>query len=160
MKTTVEFLDAVKARQGISSSYALAKSLGFAESRISHYYAGRRFLSDETALVIAELLDMAPGYVLACIAAERAETDVTRKAWSKAAKALAGTAVAIIAGSALAWAPLPAFTPSAEAHGGNFVYYVKLLVLLLILISAARHTPAALRLQLARLKPRSTRSVV
>lgn len=155
MKTTIELLDAVKARHGLTSDYQLAKMMGFNTSRVSHYRGGRRLLSDETAIQIAELLNRPAGEVLALVQAERATSDVVKKAWSKAAKALAGTAVMILAGSAMALAPLPAFTPSAEAHGMTTVYYVKLFLVILMLVSAVRHGPALIRLHSSRNKPLS-----
>lgn len=105
MKSTTELLDAVKRQHGLTSDYQLAKLLAMQTARISHYRAGRRFLSDETALQVAKLLDVAPGYVLAIVAAERAQTEEIRKAWQRAAKALAGAAVGVLLGCGLAYSP-------------------------------------------------------
>src|SRR5258708_29549327 len=110
MKTTVQFLDAVRARYGLTSDYQLAKLLGLKQQAISHYRKGRTW-GAETAVKVAELLKLPAVYVLACMAAERAGTVETRNAWSKAARVLAGTAVAILAGCTLAMVPLPHLVP-------------------------------------------------
>lgn len=96
MKGTVELLDEIKGRYGIASDYGLAKYLGFDESRINHYRAGRRYLSDETALQIAKLLDMPAGQVLAMIQAERATNAAVKKAWESLAKKAAGVTAAAL----------------------------------------------------------------
>ena len=99
MQSSLQLLDAIKKRHKLTSDYQLAKILGVTTQRISHYRAGRRrAFSEETALRVAELLQVAPGYVLAIGAGERAKEESVRKAWEKAAKTLAGTAVALLVG--------------------------------------------------------------
>ena len=145
MKTTVEFLDAVKARQGIRSDYGLAKFLGFDQSRVAHYRAGRRFLSEESAMKIAECLELAPGYVLACIQAERADTDQVRKAWSKAAKALAGSAVALLVGCTVIAAGPAAFNITSVMGSGASQAFEEYTLCALVL----RHFPSHVLVELA-----------
>ena len=82
MKTTVEFLDAVKNRYHLPSDYALANKLGITRSGVSKFRLGKDKLGDQTALKIAELLEIEPGYVLACIAAERSKDERVKKAWA------------------------------------------------------------------------------
>lgn len=43
MKTTVEFLDAVKARRDLPSDYAAAKVLGVTRAAVSRYRLGQGF---------------------------------------------------------------------------------------------------------------------
>ena len=81
MKTTIEFLDAVKEKLGIESDYGLAKRLGFPLSTMSNYRTGRRVLDDDAALTVALALDVHPFNVIAAINVERAKTPETRARW-------------------------------------------------------------------------------
>lgn len=94
-KTTVEFLDAVKAKHGLTSDYQLSKLIGCTHSSISHYRGGKSKLDEGTACKVAELLEIEPGYVLACIAAERSKDDKVKKAWAWSAAHLGGLAAAL-----------------------------------------------------------------
>lgn len=82
MKTTIEFLDAVKEKFGIESDYALAKRLGFPLSTVSNYRTGRRVLDDDAALAVALALGLHPFTVIASANAERAKTPEQRARWS------------------------------------------------------------------------------
>ena len=106
MKTTVEFLDAVKARHGLTSDYALARLLGVVPSAIYGYRAGRSHLDEGICLTVAKALDVAPGYVLACVAAERAKRTEVARAWRELAKQAAGVAaLVLVAVSGLPYLP-------------------------------------------------------
>lgn len=65
MQTTVDFLDALRARLGLTSDYQLHQLLGVSRAHISHYRHGRDVLSDDMAVKVAELLDNQPG-IRAC----------------------------------------------------------------------------------------------
>ena len=92
---TADFLDALKARHNLPSDYAAAKFLGLTQAQVSRYRNGRDFFGDVVAMRVAELLDMPPGYVLACIHAERATDSAVAKVWTKlAASAKRGSATA------------------------------------------------------------------
>jgi len=80
--TTIEFLDAVKARHGITSDYALAKLLGFNHSAVSGYRNGRRFFDDDAALAVSTALNLHPLVVIAAANAERAKTDEQKARWT------------------------------------------------------------------------------
>lgn len=82
MKTTIQFLDAVKAKVGIESDYALAKRLGFPFSTMSNYRTGRRILDDDAALSVALALGIHPFEVIAAANVERAKTPEQRARWS------------------------------------------------------------------------------
>ncbi len=129
MKSTVELLDAVRAKHGLTSDYQLSKILGIRPTTVSNYRVRRSFPDETVCLKIAKLLDLEPGYVLAVVAAERAQSVEIRKAWEKAAKAVAGTAVALVAGCALALAPLPYSAPSAAAAPALYIMSSLLLLL-------------------------------
>jgi len=116
MFSTVEFLDAVKHKHGLESDYALAKFLGWRQTRISQYRGGHRELDDNGCVQIAEKLDLPPAHVMACIASRRAENASLRGYWKDAAKLLKdGTwALAVVTVGALAQiAPAPASANAA-----------------------------------------------
>ncbi len=79
---TLEYLEAVKTRLGITSDYALAKALRITQSTISGYRAGRSRIDDDVALTIAEILKIHPLQVIAAANAERAKTPEQRARWS------------------------------------------------------------------------------
>jgi len=129
MKSTVELLDAVRARHGLSSDYQLSKILEIRPTAVSNYRVRRSFLDESVCVKVAKLLELDAGYVLAVVAAERAHSAEIRKAWEKAAKVLAGTAAALLAGCALALAPLPYAGPTAIAAPGLYIMSSLLLLL-------------------------------
>lgn len=78
---TLQYLDAVKARRGITSDYALAKVLGVSQPTVIGYRSGRRIFDDEVALTIAQELGLNPLAVIAAANAERAKTPEMRARW-------------------------------------------------------------------------------
>src|SRR5579859_2253644 len=97
MKTAKDFLSDVKAAHGLTTDYQVAKFLGWRQQRIVIYNAGGSF-DHETAIQIARALGVRADYIMACMEAQRAKTPAVRKTWEKAAKALAGSAVALLVG--------------------------------------------------------------
>lgn len=81
MRTTIEFLDALKARNGGASDYKIAKILGVTQQSVSRYRTGRDFFGSEIAIKVANLLQLDIGYVLACTHLERAKSEPERQAW-------------------------------------------------------------------------------
>lgn len=81
MTKTIDFLDAVKARTGVASDYALAPILGVTRASVSRLRSGHGFLGDSTAIQVAKLLEIEPGYVMASCHAERAKSADERAAW-------------------------------------------------------------------------------
>lgn len=79
---TLEYLQAVKDRLGITSDYALAKALRVAQPTVTGYRSGRRIIDDEVALSVAEILKVHPFQVIAAANAERAKTPEQRARWS------------------------------------------------------------------------------
>lgn len=84
MKTTLQYLDAVKAKHGLTSDYQLAKALGLRQSAISGYRAGRSHPDDTIALRIAELLGINAMEIISAANVERAKTKETRGIWTDA----------------------------------------------------------------------------
>lgn len=98
-RTTVEFLDALKARYSLTSDYKLFKFLGVTQSTVSNYRIGKTYLNDEIALKVAAQLELAPGYVLACIHEERTKSQPVKAAWHQVARALAPAVLVFLAGT-------------------------------------------------------------
>lgn len=92
MRTTVEFIDAVKSLHGFTSDYQVSVYLGLTRAAISSYRHGKTYLSDDVAVQIARELGKDAGYVLSCVAAERASSPAVVKAWKETARRLAQTA--------------------------------------------------------------------
>ncbi|CAD9228386.1 Helix-turn-helix protein [Burkholderia cenocepacia] len=82
MKTTIEWLDALKAHLDLPSDYAAAKLLGVTRSAVSHYRTGRTTFDDSTAIRVAELLGVDPAEVFASMQYERAKSDEARAVWA------------------------------------------------------------------------------
>lgn len=124
METTNEFMDAVKARYGLPSDYALAAKLGTTRSLVSAYRNNKRMLGDDTAVTVAKLLELDAGYVLACVAAERTQNPKARHAWEHAAEILKtyGAAAALLLLVAVpALTPTPANAAPLLASAGDCV---------------------------------------
>lgn len=58
MTYTVELLDMVKAKYGLTSDYQLAKKLGVSSARVSNWRNMKASLEWETAFQVADLLDI------------------------------------------------------------------------------------------------------
>lgn len=97
MHTTVEFIDAAKARLQPPTDYQLARHLGISPNRVSNWRTGRNTFDEEIAVKIAELIERDPGYVLTCIAAERSTRVAVKRAWQSAAKKIGAAVVTILA---------------------------------------------------------------
>lgn len=136
--TTVEFLDALKARKGLSTDYQLFKALGWKQTTVSSYRRGRSAMAGPHAIRVADELGLPREYVLACMEAERENNDQVADVWRELAHRLRGIAASILlalllgvgllgyAKTALAagFAALPV-VPATSSH---CIYYVKLIM--------------------------------
>lgn len=91
MQTTKDFYEAAKAAVGCRSDYAFAKLYGLTRSAVSQYANGKSTFDDERAELIAEILKIEPGYVMACARAERTKSEKSRSTWARVAKILAAS---------------------------------------------------------------------
>jgi len=114
---TVDFLDAVKKRHGLTSDYQLAKLLRWNTQRISMYRHTPRELDDDACVQIAEALGVPPAYVMACIAAARAKSADIKRHWLAAARLLKTGTAAVILATAVAVSQVAA--PRAEASAAR-----------------------------------------
>lgn len=115
--TSVEFLDAVRARHSIPSDVQLAKFLKIDHSRVSLYRTGRRRLDPNACIKVAAALDLPAEHVFAAVQAERAKRTEHRRIWERLAKLArhAGAAV-VLAYAATSPQPAPAAVSSAGAQ--------------------------------------------
>lgn len=97
MKTTVELLNEVKTRYQLPSDGRLAAMLGHTRSSISLLMQGKNYLGDEAAMRVADLLDLDPAYVMACIHAEREKNQEVKRVWQRMAERMAVAAVVLVA---------------------------------------------------------------
>lgn len=82
MKTTAEYLDAVKAALNLPSDYALAKYWGVSKQDVSEYRAGKRTLGEDRAIAVAAILGIDPAEPLIASHAERAKSDQAKEVWT------------------------------------------------------------------------------
>ena len=101
-KTTIDFLEAIKQRHGVSSDYAVSKLLGVTRQSVSHYRRGVNGFEDLVALRVAELLELDPLAVIAARNAERAKRMDVRKIWEGVARKAFGAAIGLILAGFLA----------------------------------------------------------
>jgi len=119
MKTSNDFVRAIRARHNVLSDYALAKLLGITRSAVSEHKLGlSKAFGDQTGYRIAELLDLDPGYVLASLAAERAKTPEVKRVWQRMARA-AGTAAVLVMAVFLSWGFTMAASPTDFKSGAS-----------------------------------------
>jgi hypothetical protein len=117
MNTTCDFLDAIKARHGVPSDYALAKTLGVTQQMISRYRTGRDFLSDSVAIQVAKLLELEPAVIIAAVHCERAKKPDEKAVWNTIFEKLGGIAAALFIGIGGMSAPSPAQASPTVQHG-------------------------------------------
>jgi len=124
MKTTIEFLDELKSRNGGASDYAIAKILGITHQMVSKYRLGKDCLGDSTAIRVAELLEINPAIVVSAVHAERAKSDQEKAVWRDIFEKLGGVAASVVIGVAAFALPVQN-VEAAGAVSSNNGYYVK-----------------------------------
>lgn len=111
--TTVEFLDALKARKGWTSDYQLWKALGWKQTTVSSYRNGRAAIAGKHAIRIADELGLPRAYVLACAEAERENNADVAGIWREIANRFRGAAAIIL----IALVGLSAYRDAQAAPG-------------------------------------------
>lgn len=97
LKTTAEFIDEIKVRQGLVKDADVARRLGITSSSVSQLRNLKNTFDDSTALKVAELLGTDPGYVVLCAHAQGAKRPEVRTVWEHIARA-ASTAATVLIG--------------------------------------------------------------
>lgn len=102
MKTTADFLDALRAKLNLPSDGRLADHLGLHRQYMSEYRTQKTTFNDEMAMKIADILEIDPVYVVACMHAQRAKRAEEKTLWERiASMTVAASVVAVVSGLAL-----------------------------------------------------------
>lgn len=105
MKTTLEFLEAVRAKLGGASDYAIAKEIGVTRATVSKWRNGHGGFDDETAVRVARILDIDPAAVATAAHAERTKNPEVRKMWATLADRFAVNFDLLRKHSGMRWSP-------------------------------------------------------
>jgi len=108
MKTTVEYLDAVKAKLRLPSEYALAKALGITQQSVAQYRNGRSALGIETSMKIGELLGVDGHAVYADGQIERAKNAQVLDFWKQISEKFSESFKSLLSGASPRRMRLPA----------------------------------------------------
>lgn len=98
MENITKLLDQVKAKKGVESDYALAKTLDLPKQRVSDYYKGSRVPDEFACLKIAEALGKPLNTIIATVKASTEKDGKRREAWENYMKSLGGLAASILGG--------------------------------------------------------------
>ena len=123
MKTTVEWLEAIKANTGATSDYQLAKLLSVTRQQISRYRNYGDIFSDETCFKVASILDIDPILVFASVHAQKSKNEIVKANWKVIFERLGGVAASVVFATAFLSSPTPAKASDAQLREN--VYYVK-----------------------------------
>lgn len=88
MLTANAIVEMLRKHTETGSDYAVGKLLGKRPQTVHMWIHKGGTMSDETALIAAKILGFDSGYVLACMAAERAKDTPSHAVWIKNCKAL------------------------------------------------------------------------
>lgn len=92
MPSTVDYLDAIKARHALSHDSDLAKLLGVQRQTVSRYRLMPVSMDDEVAMKAANLLGIRPATILLDMYAERQRDPKIKTVWQEAADDLRAVA--------------------------------------------------------------------
>jgi hypothetical protein len=96
MENVKKLLDEVKEKAGITSDYALAKTLELPSPRICDYYKGNRAPDEFACLKISEYLGKPLAEVIATVKADTEKNEKRRNEWVKMLKRLGGVAASFM----------------------------------------------------------------
>ncbi|AFC62054.1 hypothetical protein RSS0_0013 [Ralstonia phage RSS0] len=124
-----KYLNAVIERHGLKNDTALADLLGINKSAVSHYRTGRRTMSNEECLHLAQLLDMDnPLPIIMAADMDRAERAGQHSLWEvfstrmAASNATAALLLVLVASATNFVAPSPAeAAPLSHSTGQRFI---------------------------------------
>lgn len=95
MKTTADYLDALRIRFNVNSDYGLQVPTGWQRQHISRYRTKKGTFDDDTAQRVAAWLEIPLSEVLIDMNAQRAKSPEVKRAWQRAATALSAGATAL-----------------------------------------------------------------
>ena len=117
MKTTADYLDAMRVKLDLPSDGRLAAYLGIHRQYISRYRNNVISFDDEMSIKVAEILGLESTYVMACMHYQRAKQPEVKKAWAHAAEMLYGLAATVLL-AVLVTANTSGLPTSPEAFNG------------------------------------------
>lgn len=142
MKSTVQYLDAVRERLGLPSDYATAKALGVTRAAVSSYRTGRTIPDDLVCARIADALGVEPMEVIAAINYQRAKSEDARQLW----ESIWGKAAGAIALSLTLFAVGLSVAPTSKAaESGNGMVHCTTLDYVKSLLSSFRRAARFLK---------------
>ena len=129
MKTTIEYLEAIKAKTGADSDNKLAQILGVTRQAISNYRNKNQYFDDETCLKIAQILEINDFEVILNTHAERSKNPLIKAAFATAFERIGGMAAAVTLGIMLN-VPTPTQAteraiPALPLHNVPTIHYAK-----------------------------------
>ena len=129
MKTTIDYLDDLRAKTGATSDYKLAPILGITRTAISNYRSKRSFLDDEVCLKVAQILEINEFEVILNSHAERSKNPLIKAAYQTVFERLGGMAAAVTLGIMLN-VPTPTqaterANPALPLHNVPTIHYTK-----------------------------------
>jgi transcriptional regulator with XRE-family HTH domain len=121
VKTTAEYLDAYKAKLGLPSDYALAKSLGVTRAAASKWKLGHAVPDELACARIADALGIEPIEVIAAAQFERAKDEHSRAVWESIWGKAAGAIVkaSIVGAVCLSVVPTSKAAECGSANAGE-----------------------------------------
>lgn len=126
MEKMQDFVQKVRDLYDIKSDYGLAKALKISRNAISaHKHKRSKHFSEETAYKIAEMLNVDPAYVMACLAAERAKDERVRETWQRVSKMMRVGVIAIVVSIFVPMKPAEASTAVSISHNTNVVHIMR-----------------------------------
>lgn len=117
MKTSAQYIDAIRERHGLNSDRKAALLLGVSQPSVVRFRKGEDAFGDETATRVAELLDLEPEEVMIAAHAERARDPRTRALWEGLLKKAGYAAGVVLLAGSVAGTPAPARAASASGSG-------------------------------------------
>lgn len=116
METTADFLDALRVKLNLPSDGRLAVYFGMQRQHLSKYRTLGHTFDDAMSLRVADILELDPAYVLACMHHQRAKQAEVKQVWERLAKRLAVAAavmgVAVLGPDILSASGLDASSPA------------------------------------------------
>ena len=126
MTTTIEYLDQIKAKTGITSDYGLHKLLGTSKTTISNYRNGHNYFDDDMCLKVASILGLPDIEVVLNVHAERSQNPIIKASFSDVLKRIATTAAMCLFVTGLnLLQPAPALASAGFEGGPGNIHYAK-----------------------------------
>lgn len=129
MHTTNELIDLLRESLGVPSDMQVAANLELGRQAVSFWRRGFSYPSDSAALKIADLLEMDPTYVLACIHADREPNARLKSVWVSIAKHAKAAGLALLSIIILSSAPgtvAKAAAGCSAAAAGDNLYIMRI----------------------------------